>query len=77
MKSIKHKGIEIEYSAEAVHGWAIQRRLARGGNDAFEAVDTILNGKADDIAELLGGSMDAMTELINAIAEAEGTDAKN
>lgn len=77
MKTLKFRDHEIEYSAEAVRGWSVQRRIARGGSDAFDAIDAILGGKADDVAELIGGSMDDMGELMQAIAEAEGADAKN
>lgn len=77
MKSVKFHDHEIEYSSEAVHGWSVQRRIARGGSDAFDAIDVILGGKADEVADMLGGSMEVMGELVTAIAEAEGADAKN
>lgn len=77
MKSVKYDGHEVEYSHEAVHSWSVQRRIARGGSDAFDAIDAILGGRADEVAEELGGSMEAMSALMDAIAEAEGADAKN
>lgn len=77
MKSVKFEGHEIEYSSTAVHSWSVQRRIARGGSDGFDAVDAILGGKADEVAELIGGSIEDIARLMEAISEAEGADAKN
>lgn len=77
MKTVIFEGHEIEYSPTAVHGWSVQRRIARGGSDGFDAVDTILGGKADEVADLIGGTVEDMARLMEAIADAEGTNAKN
>ena len=77
MATIKFHDIEVEYDAAAVHNWTVQRRIARGGNDFFEAFDAILCGKADEVAEKLGGTVEVMGELSSAIGDAEGPDAKN
>ncbi len=74
--TIEYGGKKIKYDAAAVKSWKMQRKLAAGGAGMFEALDVILLGKADEIAEVLGDSVEEMTSLLTAIAEKEA-DAKN
>ena len=75
IKKIKFEGIEVKYDDSALGKWSVMRDLASGTN-TFSAYDTILCGKADQVAEKLGDSMDAMTKLLEQITTVSGT-AKN
>ena len=73
---ITFEGHAIKFDSTAVHSWKIQKKLTLGGAGAYEAVDTILCGKSDDVAEMLGDDADKMTELLTAIG-ALSRDSKN
>lgn len=78
MKTIKYQGHEIEYDERKLRSWKVQRMIAaNGAAGAFDAVDAVLCGRADDVAELLGDDIDVMGELLNIIIDAEGGMAKN
>lgn len=77
MKNITFEGHKVAYNAKAITSWKVQRLMSKGGADAFEAIDIVLGGKADEVAEQLGGDMDTMARLIAAIVENEGDSAKN
>lgn len=76
-KVITFKKHKVKYDADAIGSWRVQRLMAAGGSSAFEAVDIILLGRSDEVADLVGGGMDDMAELITAIVALEGGAAKN
>ena len=47
MHTISFEGHDISYDAKALKSWKVQKKLARGGADAYDAVDIILCGKSD------------------------------
>ena len=75
-KTINFEGYEVEYDDSAVHSWSVQRGLTDPSRQ-FDAFDRILCGKADDVAERLGDSVERMTDLLQRIATIEGNTAKN
>lgn len=79
MKTIKFQGHEIEYDERKLRSWKVQRMIAANGQaGGFEAVDLILCGKSDEIAEtLFDDDANVMGDLLNAILDAEGGMAKN
>lgn len=78
MKVIKFRGEEIQYDERKLRSWKIQRMIASSGAaGAFDAIDAVLLGKADEIAEMFDDDVDAMGELVNQIVEIEGSAAKN
>lgn len=82
MKSVLFRGIEVEYNEKSLRNYGIQYAIAEGGAESFKAMDVVFGGQFGDkksleVAELIGGTMDDMAELINAISEAEGDDTKN
>lgn len=74
-KQITFRKNKISYDPDAIMSWAVQKKITAGGIEAFEAVDLILCGKSDEVAEQIGGGMADMTELITAIMALES--AKN
>lgn len=78
MKVIRFKGEEIQYDERKLRSWKIQRMIASAGAaGAFEAIDAVLLGRADEIAEMFDDDVDTMGELLNLIIDAEGGTAKN
>lgn len=79
MKTITFNEQEITFDDEKLTDWKIQRAMANTHDleGIFNACDEVLCGKADEIAEALGGKMDTMTELMKAIAESAGDESKN
>lgn len=76
MHTISFEGHDITYDAKALKSWKVQKKLARGGADAYDAVDIILCGKSDDVAEMLGDDADKMTSLLVMLGSLSG-DSKN
>lgn len=72
MHTITFEGHEITYDAKALKSWKVQKKLARGGADAYDAVDIILCGKSDAVAEMLGDDADKMTELLVMLGSLSG-----
>lgn len=70
------EGQTISYDAKALHSWRVQKQLTLGGAGAYDAVDAILCGKSDEVAELLGDDADKMVELLSALGAITG-EAKN
>ena len=66
----------MKYSSRPLKSWKVQKKLARGGADAYDAVDIILCGKSDDVAEMLGDDADKMTALLVTLGSLSG-DSKN
>lgn len=75
-KTIHWKKKTITYDGDALMSWKVQRLIAKGGEGSFDAIDVLLCGKADEVAEEIGGTVDAMAELVTAICALE-TKAKN
>lgn len=74
-----YNGVKVTYDSSEVHSWKTQRALASGEHDPYrlcEAIDRVLCGCADDVADKIGGTIDAMGDLMAAISEREGS-AKN
>lgn len=67
MHTISFEGHDISYDAKALKSWKVQKKLARGGADTYDAVDIILCGKSDEVAALLDDDADKMMELLTAI----------
>lgn len=76
MHTITFEGHDITYNAKSLKSWKVQKQLARGGADAYDAVDVILCGKSDEVAEMLGDDADKMTELLVMLGSLSG-DSKN
>lgn len=74
MASTVFNGIEVEYDEKCVKSYKWQKRVAKG--DPF-ALETLLLGKDEEVADQLGDDVDVMTELIQAITEDIGGKAKN
>lgn len=64
---IQFEGHTIKYDSKAVHSWKWQKVLAKGGSGAYDAVDAILCGKSDEVAELFEDDADKMMQLLTAI----------
>lgn len=67
-ETLSFEGIEVEYNPSALNSWKVQKLIAQGGIATFEALDIILCGKADEIAEKLGDDMGKMVELAQALS---------
>lgn len=79
MAKIEFEGTKFEYDASALRKYTVLKALSGSGapQDMFTAFDKVFKGKADDYAEKLDDSLEKMAELLNAIVEKEGGEAKN
>lgn len=78
MASIKFLGKTVEYNENALKSWKLQRKIAGGKPaDMFDAIDVLLGGDADAVAEEFGDDINVMGQLVSAIIEQAGGDAKN
>ena len=79
MKTIEFRGYEIEYNEKVFKSWKFQRQYAslEGPAQMFATYDAVLDGKADEVAELLGDDVDAMGDLLAAITADIDGEAKN
>lgn len=84
LHTIKLDGVTVEYDANALKRWSVQKKIARslsdpqkGAYEAYEAYDVILCGKSDEVAEKLGDDGEKMAELVQRIVAVVGGDAKN
>ena len=77
MRTIEFNGVKVEYNEKLLNSWKWQKKLA-GGNPAagMAAVEELLMGKDDEVADAVGDDVETMGELIAAIMEANGK-AKN
>lgn len=66
--TLSFEGIEVEYNPSALTSWKVQKKIAQGGFATFEALDIILCGKADEVAEQLGDDIGKMVELAQALS---------
>lgn len=76
VKKIDFEGIKVEYDDSELSKWSTQKQLT-SYDTQFQALDRILCGKSDAIAEKLGDSMETMMQLIQRIVEISGNIAKN
>ena len=74
--TIEFEGIEVEYDPKKLNSWKVQKMIAKGGEGPFDALDVILCGKSDEVAEQLGDDASKMTELVNMLVALSPT-AKN
>ena len=71
MRTIEYNGIKVEYDESLVHKWKWQKKLASGNGAAgISAIEELLLGKDEEVADALGGDMEAMGELVAAIIDA-------
>ncbi len=75
-KTIDFDGATIEYDDAKLNSWSVQKRLVTAAGQ-FEAMDEILCGKSDEVAQRLGDSMERMTELLSRIVAINGNAGKN
>lgn len=79
MAKIDFEGTKFEYDASSLTKYSVTKALTMP-NDAekfYAALDKIFVGKADEVAEKLDDSFEKMQELIAAIYEKLGGEAKN
>ena len=77
MKTIAFKGVKIEYDEKLIHSWKWQKKLAKGdGMAGMLAVEELLLGKDEEVADAIGDDIETMGELVAAIMEENGK-AKN
>lgn len=77
-KTISFRGVDVVYDSREIHLWRTQRAIASSEHDpygGYEAIDRILCGRADEVADAVGGTDADMSALLAAITEAEN--AKN
>lgn len=70
LKTITHEGVKVAYDPAAFKSWRFTKQLANRATQ-FEAIDVLLCGKSDEVAEQLGDSVEAMAALITAITALE------
>lgn len=75
-KTITYKGHKIKYDDAEVHKWSTLRQLS-SPDGQFDAIDRILCGKADEVAEKLGDDFEEMMGLLGQISAVEGNAGKN
>lgn len=75
-KRITFEGVEVEYDDSQLNKWSVMKQLVTVDGQ-FVAMDKILCGKSDAIAEALGDDITKMSELISHIGAANGNTGKN
>lgn len=77
MRIIEFNGAIVEYDEWCLQSWKWQKAIAVG-TDAkrIEAIETLLRGKDEEVADQIGDDMETMGELIAAIVE-DSAKAKN
>lgn len=76
VKTIEFDGEAVEYDDSQLNRWSVQKKLIDPAGQ-FEALDEILCGKSDEVAQRLGDSMERMTELLSRIVAINGNAGKN
>lgn len=78
MRSIEHDGQTFEYDESCIFNYGWQKQVvSEDASKNFKAAERLFMGKDEEVAERLGGSMEAMGELIKAIMQDNGRAAKN
>lgn len=78
--TIEYDGHKIAYDANAIRRISVLRKLSTYETNPaayFEAIDQILMGKLDEVAEVVGDSFEDLNEIVNLIGLAAGGEAKN
>lgn len=71
MRTIEFKGVKVQYDEKVLYSWKWQKKLASGNPGAgMAAVEELLMGKDEEIADALGDNIETMGELVAAISEA-------
>lgn len=71
MRTIEFKGVKVQYDEKLPHSWKWQKKLASGNSAAgIAAIEELLLGKDEEVADALGGEMETMGELVAAIVDA-------
>lgn len=78
MSTIVYNDNKFTYDAKIFNTWKFQKAIsgAMGEGEGFKALDALLCNKSDEYAEALGGTMEDIAGLLEAIAKKE-THAKN
>lgn len=76
-KTINYEGVKVTYDDSAINKWSICKKLAFGGKETLDAIDTILCGKSDEVAEKLGDDISKMNDLLERIVTISGNAGKN
>lgn len=73
MKTIDFNGHEIVYDETVINSWTWQRSVTgdRGATAFYNALDELF-GDCDDVAREIGGTDEAMGELLQRIIEENG-----
>lgn len=81
MATIKVDDLEFEYDETQLRSYRVLRRIMSYQRDPagfFDAMDAIFNGRAEEYADMLGGSLEDMSRLVSAVMEtASNGPAKN
>lgn len=78
MREIEFKGITVQYDEKCLKSWKWQKALASGEDKrGVAAIERLLLGKDEEIADQLGDDIDVMGELIAAIVGDGGRVEKN
>lgn len=75
-KTIDFEGVKVKYDDAELNKWSTQKQLTTYEGQ-FPALDRILCGKSDEVAEKLGDSMEAMQQLLQRIVAISGNTGKN
>lgn len=73
---ISYEGVDVAYDPSQLERWSVVKALS-SPTTMFGALDAILCGRSDEVAEALGDSMEAMEGLLERIVAASGAAAKN
>ena len=78
MREIEFKGITVQYDEKCLKSWKWQKALASGEDKrGVAAIERLLLGKDEEIADQLGDDIDVMGGLIAAIVGDGGRVEKN
>ena len=78
MREIEFKGVKVQYDETCLKSWKWQKALASGEDKrGVAAIERLLLGKDEEIADQLGDDIDVMGELIAAIIGDGGRVEKN
>lgn len=71
MQTIEFRGITIAYDETCIKSWKWQKALASGDDKrGVAAIERLLLGKDEEIADALGDDIEVMGELIGEIVNA-------
>ena len=77
MRTIVFNGVTVEYDEKLVHSWKWQKKLAmNNGVAGMLAVEDLLLGKDEEVADAIGDDVETMGKLVAAIMDENGK-AKN